>query len=358
MYPVEVGVHYYPRLLCTFVQKKYCYKANMSGRSRNYCVTINNWTEDDKVRLRLLVEAGICTYLVFGEEIGEKGTPHLQGYMELANAKSKKALNKRLLNRSHLVHRKGTAAEASTYPKKECRNVEEHGEISQQGKRSDLKNVVSLVKEGKSFQEIVEITSSFQAMRMAEKCLSIFEPPRETKPYVIYCYGASGLCKTRIAYLDNPDSRIHKQPAASFKWWQGYDSQDIVIIDEFRAQIPWDRMLELLDYYPAVVENKGGSRQFKPVKIYITSPSPLSDWYNDIFEQKYQLWRRIDEVWYFEKKNLGICISKYAQTFNDEAQHWTQTFELQEEEQRLKSGEKVCSEGNAEGGDEKVDCVL
>lgn len=317
----------------------------MSGRVRSYVITINNWTLTDHNNLCALFPYK-AKYLVFGREVGEQGTPHLQVYIELRNAMTMKALNKCLKNRAHIEFRVGTAQQASDYCKKDG-DFEEFGELSQQGKRTDLKEVVDFVKEGKSFQEIIELTSSYQAMRMAEKCLSIFEPPRDTKPYVIYCYGSSGLCKTRMAYLDNPDSRVHKQPAASFKWWQGYDRQEIVIIDEFRSQIPWDRMLELLDYYPTVVENKGGSRQFKPLKIYITAPYSLTEQYIDVDEQKYQLWRRIDEVWYFKKNNIGISIKKYAQTFNDEARDWTQTFKLQKEESRLKSGEKVCEESHS-----------
>lgn len=297
------------------------------------------------------------SYAIIGKEVGEQGTPHLQCYLEFDNAMRFSTLQSKLLKRCHLEVRMSTAQKAADYCKKE-ENFEEWGELSRQGKRNDLVQVKELIEDGATMRDIIQEATSGQSIKLAQNILPYLETPRDTKPYVIYCYGASGLCKTRIAYLDNPGISIHKQAADETKWWQGYDSQPVTIIDEFRAQIKWDRMLELLDFYPCVVECKGGARQFKSAKVYITSPYDVSHWYNDVFEQKYQLWRRIDEVWYFEKKNLGICISKYAQTFNDEAQHWTQTFELQEEEQRFKSGEKVCSESNAEGGDEKVDCVL
>lgn len=309
-------------------------------RCRSYCVTINNYTLSDHRNLCALFPKK-AKYLIFGREVGEKGTPHYQGYIELWTAMTKKALNKRLDNRAWLGVRTGSPQEAADYCKKDADFVE-LGEMSSQGSRTDLKDVVSSVKEGKSFEEIIEATSSFQALRMAEKCLTIFEPPRVTKPYTIYCYGSSGLFKTRIAYLEHPNTRIHKQPANSYKWWQGYDAHPVVVLDEFRSQVPWDRMLELLDYYPTIVEIKGGSRQLKPTTLYITAPHDLSMQYMDVYEQKYQFWRRIDEVWHFTKNNVGVSIKKYAQVFNDEAQQWEETFEYRIEESRLKSGEKVC----------------
>lgn len=56
------------------------------------------------------------------------------------------------------------------------------------------------------------------------------------------------------------------------KWWQGYDAHEDVIIDDFRGEWwPLTWMLALLDSTECRVECKGGSRQFKPRRVYITS---------------------------------------------------------------------------------------
>jgi len=53
----------------------------MSVRSRRWCFTINNWTPQHVDNLQLLG----YKYLVYGREVGELGTPHLQGYVTFAN---------------------------------------------------------------------------------------------------------------------------------------------------------------------------------------------------------------------------------------------------------------------------------
>ena len=64
------------------------------SRTRNVCFTLNNYTTAD---IDKGVEFGTnkCTYLVYGEEIGELGTPHLQGYLELNDPMSFSALQKK-----------------------------------------------------------------------------------------------------------------------------------------------------------------------------------------------------------------------------------------------------------------------
>ena len=64
-----------------------------------------------------------CRYLVYGKEIGEQGTPHLQGYVEHKEALTFSAFNKRLgLKKggpfASCGNRKGSPKEAAGYCKK------------------------------------------------------------------------------------------------------------------------------------------------------------------------------------------------------------------------------------------------
>ena len=49
--------------------------------SKRWCFTLNNWTEN---QLSAIVREchSFCDIAVIGSEVGESGTPHLQGYVE------------------------------------------------------------------------------------------------------------------------------------------------------------------------------------------------------------------------------------------------------------------------------------
>lgn len=99
-----------------------------ADRSRRYCFTINNYTDEDIDKLL----DGYYKYIVFGFETGEKNTPHIQGYVYYHEAKSMKAVSKDL-PRAHLTIAKGTPQQNYDYCSKDG-NYYEFGEIPQQGR--------------------------------------------------------------------------------------------------------------------------------------------------------------------------------------------------------------------------------
>ncbi len=93
-------------------------------QKRNWCFTINNYTDIEVNTLKNLK----CEYIVFGYEIGEKGTPHLQGYMEFKGGKRFDTI-KKTLPRAWLGSRKGTSMQAYKYCIKD-------GNFFERGRRS------------------------------------------------------------------------------------------------------------------------------------------------------------------------------------------------------------------------------
>jgi len=53
--------------------------ANQGPRARHWCFTMNNYTPEDLDRLSSL--SGQVDYLIYGKEVSNTGTPHLQGYV-------------------------------------------------------------------------------------------------------------------------------------------------------------------------------------------------------------------------------------------------------------------------------------
>ena len=83
--------------------------------SRNWCFTLNNYTAEDEARLASLS----CKYIVYGREVGESGTPHLQGYVEFNKGRKFEKVKSLLGDSVHLEMRRGTSKEASDYCKKD-----------------------------------------------------------------------------------------------------------------------------------------------------------------------------------------------------------------------------------------------
>lgn len=84
----------------------------MSDVSKSWCFTLNNYTENEES----IIQAWEKSYLAYGRETGEGGTPHLQGFITFKRAYRLSAL-KKLLSRAHWE--KAKTSDAMNYSFKE-----------------------------------------------------------------------------------------------------------------------------------------------------------------------------------------------------------------------------------------------
>ena len=63
------------------------------------------------------------------------------------------------------------------------------------------------------------------------------------------------------------------------EWWDGYDGEEILLIDDFYGQVQVARMLHLLRGYQCRLPIKGGFTYAQWQKVYITSNNPPHEWY-------------------------------------------------------------------------------
>lgn len=137
----------------------------MSTRLRRWTWTLNNPTDAEKDHIKNL-EVGPASglrYLCYGEEEGELGTPHLQGYVEFFSGWSWNRVKQLISGRLHVEASQGSPLQNLKYCSKtrECDNISnsvfvEIGEISSktQGKRKDILEVKEMVDDGCTDLEI------------------------------------------------------------------------------------------------------------------------------------------------------------------------------------------------------------
>jgi len=263
------------------------------GRHRGWVFTINNHTSDDVEMVKAIVARS--TYVIAGLEVGEQGTPHIQGYAYYANARSFAAM-KKALPRANLQPAKGTGAQNKTYCSKDGNILVEDGIMPTQGKRVDLDEVYASLREGANMRSILDSDVNLQCIQVAQKYLSYHEAERDWQPEVRWFHGPPGAGKTRAA-LEWLGDDTYTCNRTTSKFWDGYDAHQGVLIDDFRTE--WCKFVELLgitDRYAYRVEVKGGARQLLARKIAITSPYSPEEAFTASPENLDQILRRISEI--------------------------------------------------------------
>jgi len=80
-----------------------------------WCFTLNNYTNED-ISSIVLVFRDKCKFCIIGDEVGESGTPHLQGYVEFNTKLRPKGL---LSNKIHWEKAKGDRKQNVLYCSKQ-----------------------------------------------------------------------------------------------------------------------------------------------------------------------------------------------------------------------------------------------
>lgn len=92
-------------------------KSRSTSKGRRWCLTLNNYTDEEFNNLVSCLEQRNSKYIL-GKEIGENGTPHIQGYFEVKNPISFNSI-KKINERIHLEKAKGNQKQNIEYCSKE-----------------------------------------------------------------------------------------------------------------------------------------------------------------------------------------------------------------------------------------------
>jgi hypothetical protein len=249
-------------------------------KSRGWIVVTNNPTLVDEEEWDLECVAKAC-----GREIGEQGTPHLQGAIYFKNARTLSSMKKKF-KRAHLEVMRGTWNEAKVYALKDANILVDVGDGPSQGQREDLLTVKRRIDEGASlldcYEEDFATTAKFSRAFKEYADLKRRKLYRTEETKGIWYYGVTGTGKSHKAFENfDPDTTYVMEPA-DHGWWDGYEGESTVIINEFRGEISYQQLLSLTDKWPKKVSRRNREpTPFLSKNIIITSAIHPRDVYRE-----------------------------------------------------------------------------
>lgn len=270
--------------------------------NRSYCFTWNNPSaEEQKIFIENLPIGPVLRYICFGEEKGEeKGTLHLQGYLELKEPRRIAWVQREIFQNKkiHLEGRRGTREQARDYCKKDGR-FKEFGEWREggQGRRNDLSSFYDALK-AKTMLEAFEEhkTCAIKFFGNAQKLYGLFQRhkcPTFRPVRTMVLIGPTGSGKTLWAVKTHPDAYMLNQDSKTH-WWDGYMGESEIIIDDFDGWIDYRFLLKLLDRYKLRLPVKGSHCWAIWKKVYITSNIHPENWFPN--EDYAPLRRRLTKI--------------------------------------------------------------
>lgn len=268
----------------TLLCQNFCAMARI--RSRSYCFTLNNPDEDEVLVPQSWEEK--YKYLVYQLEEGEAGTRHLQGYIAFNNPLDFDTFRKYFPGeRAHIEVAKGTAKQNRKYCTKEEGRLDgpwEFGVMPEQGKRNDILAMKADLDSGASLREISDdYTGLFLRYHKGIMLYKSLHHAPSSEAKTIKClWGPTGVGKTKHCWDNYPGAYWKaRDPCRDIQYWDGYDGEETIVIDEFYGWLPWDFLLRLTDRYPLRLGVRGSSVQCSARTIVFTSNKHPKDWYRN-----------------------------------------------------------------------------
>ena len=271
------------------------------AKPRSVAFTLNNYTDAEVSHIK----NGVFKFIIFQEETGDEGTPHLQGYAQLPGSTVFSTWKRLIGDRAHIETAQGDADSNIVYCSKLSdripgTSVFERGSRPVQGERNDLRAICNAAMDPTITISAIIALDCPNFLKYHKGVMAIKQtlyPRRTFKTEVFWFYGSTGTGKSHKAREVAGPNSYWKQNSP---WWCGYDPlfDQTVVIDEYRCDFSkFSFLLQLFDEYPLQVQVKGAQLQFSARRIIVTSPkSPSETWSTRTPECIQQLLRRIAVV--------------------------------------------------------------
>lgn len=279
-------------------------------------------------------------YLVVQPELGELGTPHLQGFVQL-ETKARRTELKKQWPGAHWEPRRGTPEEAAHYCRKpeegckckHCDGLERFDNFIEDGLMSmdpimELRVCVNVMKEKGLHHVIPRYPVLYvKHAKGLQELDNFWCPKRDFKSTVTVLWGEPDSGKTRYAMeaFPNPYKLATYGGKGQSDFFGEYHPRrdETLVVDDFYSNWKYTTFLQVrpaltsqvCDRYATEVHTKGGFRQLLVRHIVFTSNIPPNEWYPNVLanpKRKNSFFRRIDNIVHFAMG--GYSVSKVSLT--------------------------------------------
>lgn len=277
-----------------------------SPQSRRWCFTLNNWLMEEYQHIR---EYPGITYGVIGKEEGDQGTPHLQGFLYFGSNKRLAGV-RQVSARAHWEVARGSVESNLVYCSKEG-EVEVWGEKPVErtaaGSREASRYADAWTAATEGDLDRIPGDIRFRMYHTVRQIQTDYMAKPHDLPDVcgIWIWGPAGAGKSHHARsLVEADGEEFYAKAAN-KWWDGYQGQKWVIIDDVDKahKVLAHHFKLMLDKWAILAEVKGGTLYIRPQHIIITSQYSIDDIWSEEPETRDAMLRRCVEV-HLEARNV------------------------------------------------------
>lgn len=258
--------------------------------ARRWCFTLNN--PEGALDTSAWAARGVIG-AVWQRERGEQGTEHFQGYIKFNNTRRLAFVKTTLkTDRVHLEPARGSNDQCVDY----CIKISTHVDgpwwfpdeatvrASTQGQRTDLVDMAAAAKEGKPLLEISEIDPAtyIRNYRGIQHYRSLHNPAAVNRDVVnVLClWGSSGVGKTYWVRRLLGQPVFEPEIKSDQVWFNGYNGEKIILLDEYTGQLPIAVFNKILDPYAYMAPCKMApyvAAEWTGV-IILTNLKP-ADWY-------------------------------------------------------------------------------
>lgn len=297
-------------------------------QSRNWCFTDFSMLNIEEIYKNY---NDIIRYICFGKEICPTSKKlHYQGWVQFYNKKRFGGVKRIFNNKIHLESCRGSEYDNNKYCMKD-NNYKYFGTFKSQGQRSDLEAIKHNIDCGENIGTIMNDNFNTYC-RYRKGILDYYELTTKnlTKKFrnvkVIIHSGATNTGKTRSAMKYNNSYKIN---GSELKWFDGYNQEKTLIIDEYDNDVKITKLLNILDGYHLRLPIKGGFTYANWNTVIITTNLNKNEFHinakkkhRDALFRRINLWKNFNKEDYklqllddyLEKQFYKVCRSGQGNT--------------------------------------------